>query len=338
MSRVRSGSNAPTLDLQTHSMKVVVMDGPDTNAIPAAWYADPGDEGQLRYWDGANWTDRLAVLVQPPAAPAPSVLAPAEPEEQLSYFSHPPPFEESSIRSTYVPLSRLAAVGRTEFAPEHVRSADTAAIWLLTLLPLILLTELAVPLDNQPLTIVTRLGIVGIFIAVSIMLAAWDRSQLLQRGYHSTPPAVLAVVPPFHVLARLIAVGARGLIVGFVGLVVQTAVAIALSTVLGAVLASIGTSGPDVAPDGLVPPFTAVERAALLHPDGMAAKILYDSENSSPNYDSVDCEPLPSTSPGSVTTCTGQTVLASYVIQVQVAAQSDEVPFTVISVTPTVGG
>jgi hypothetical protein len=70
----------------------------------------------------------------------------------------------------------------------------------------------------------------------------------------------------------------------------------------------------------------------------MAAKILYDSEGSSPDYDSVVCEPLPSTTSGSVTNCTGQTTLASYVIQVQVAAQGEEVPFTVVSVTPKVGG
>src|SRR5690349_10044077 len=109
MSRVRSGSNAPTLDHQTHSTKDVSMDGPETNAIPAAWYADPGDVGQLRYWDGSNWTDRLAILVQPPVV---APVATAEPAlEPQSYFSHPPPLEESSMRAAYVPLSRLAAVG-----------------------------------------------------------------------------------------------------------------------------------------------------------------------------------------------------------------------------------
>ena len=312
------------------------MDEPETNAIPAAWYADPGDDGQLRYWDGANWTDRLAVLVQPPVVPAAAPAAPAaHVEEALSYFSHPPPLEESSMRAAYVPLSRLATVGRTEVVYEHTsRSADTLAVWLLTILPLILLAELAVPLDNQPLTIATRLGIVVVFVALAILIAAWDRSQLLQRGYHSSPPALLAAVPPFHVLARLIAVGARGLIVACVSLLVQTAVAIALSTVLGAVLASIGSPTPPPVPDGLVPPFTASERAALLTPEGMAAKILYDSENSSPRYNSVTCEPLSSTTTGSVTSCTGQATIGSYLIQVQVAAASEEVPFTVVAVSP----
>ena len=312
------------------------MDGPETNVIPAAWYADPGDVGQLRYWDGSNWTEQLAILVQPPVAVA---TAPPQPvEEAMSYFSHPPPVEESSMRAAYVPLSRVSTVGRSEVMAEPVRSADTAAIWLLTLLPLLLLTELVVPLDNQPLTIVTRLAIVVIFVVLSIVLAGWDRSQLFQRGYRSSPPALLAAIPPFHVLARLIAVGARGLIVGFVALLVQTAVAVALSTVLGAVLASIGPVAPGAVPDGLVPPFTAAERAALLEPEGMAAKILYDSRDSSPVYSSVQCEPLPATTTGSVTTCTGQATLASYNIQVQVAPSSEEVPFTVISVTPTVGG
>jgi hypothetical protein len=312
------------------------MDEPETNAIPAAWYADPGDVGQLRYWDGANWTERLAVLVEPPVAPATPPAAPAtQVEEAMSYFSHPPPLEESSMRASYVPLSRLATVGRTEVAyAQAPRSADTLAVWLLTVLPLILLAELAVPLDNKPLTIATRLGIVVIFVALAILVAAWDRSQLLQRGYHSSPPALLAAVPPFHVLARLIAVGARGLIVAFVALLVQTAVAIALSTVLGSVLASIGAPTPTAVPDGLVPPFTAAERAALLEPEGMAAKILYDSENSSPRYNSVICEPLASKTTGSVTNCTGQATIGSYLIQVQVGASSEEVPFTVVAVTP----
>lgn len=309
------------------------MDGAGANVIPAAWYADPGDAGQLRYWDGANWTDQLAVLVPPTVPPLT-----AEPvEEPLSYFSHPPPAEEWSVPSTYVPLGRLAAVGRIDPVAEHSRSADTLAIWLLTLLPLILLAELVVPVENEPTTIAIRLGIVVVFVALSILLAAFDRSQLLQRGYLSSPPPLLAAIPPFHVLARLIAVGARGLIVGFVALVVQTAVAIALSTVLGAVLASIGAPATDTVPDGLVPPYTEAERAALLLPEGMAAKLQYDSEQSSPHYISVECEPLTSTTPGSVTTCTGNGAIASYTIQVQVSPSTDVDPFTVISVTPTVG-
>lgn len=40
---------------------------------PAGWYPDPEQPGQLRYWDGAAWTDHRAPGHQTaPTAPAPS--------------------------------------------------------------------------------------------------------------------------------------------------------------------------------------------------------------------------------------------------------------------------
>ncbi len=41
---------------------------PAAATVPAAgWYADPAGTGQLRYWDGAAWTDHLSAV--PAAAP-----------------------------------------------------------------------------------------------------------------------------------------------------------------------------------------------------------------------------------------------------------------------------
>jgi hypothetical protein len=31
------------------------------NAVPAGWYADPGQPGQQRYWDGSAWTEHVHV-------------------------------------------------------------------------------------------------------------------------------------------------------------------------------------------------------------------------------------------------------------------------------------
>ena len=39
-----------------------------TSGPPAAWYADPGGSGGLRYWDGYRWTEHVTAPA-PPAAP-----------------------------------------------------------------------------------------------------------------------------------------------------------------------------------------------------------------------------------------------------------------------------
>lgn len=38
---------------------------------PAGWHPAPDLPGQLRYWDGAQWTDQYAPGAAPPVAPAP---------------------------------------------------------------------------------------------------------------------------------------------------------------------------------------------------------------------------------------------------------------------------
>ena len=46
-----------------------------TAAAPQGWYPDPQDQGQLRWWDGANWgnqTQPVALLPPPPASAAPA--------------------------------------------------------------------------------------------------------------------------------------------------------------------------------------------------------------------------------------------------------------------------
>ena len=44
-----------------------------TNGLPSAgWYADPQDAAQLRWWDGARWSDHTAPVPQPAAPAIPS--------------------------------------------------------------------------------------------------------------------------------------------------------------------------------------------------------------------------------------------------------------------------
>lgn len=47
---------------------------------PAAWYPNPSDSAQIRYWDGSQWTDHVAPAVAAdPAAPEPRTVATASP-------------------------------------------------------------------------------------------------------------------------------------------------------------------------------------------------------------------------------------------------------------------
>ena len=56
-----------------------VPPGPPSTPPPAGWYADPGVDGQLRFWDGRVWTDQVSVP-QPAgpssAGPSPAALPP----------------------------------------------------------------------------------------------------------------------------------------------------------------------------------------------------------------------------------------------------------------------
>ncbi len=62
-----------------------------TPSTPAGWYPDPEQAGQLRYWDGAAWTDHRSPVQQPAAPQTPEPpAAPAAPEPPAEpSFSEP---------------------------------------------------------------------------------------------------------------------------------------------------------------------------------------------------------------------------------------------------------
>ncbi len=64
-------------------------------AVPAGWHPDPTVPGQLRYWDGSQWTAHVqaapsAAPVAPPAPQAPAA-PPAPPAPPAAPMTPPPP-------------------------------------------------------------------------------------------------------------------------------------------------------------------------------------------------------------------------------------------------------
>lgn len=300
----------------------------DTSGIPAAWYPDPGDARQLRYWDGVGWTGQIAPnpTLAPAPSPAPTYTAPVD------------------NAPAYVPLSFThQAVEPSTVAYEEV-SPNTAAIWLYVFVPLLLLAQLYLPVSARLEDLLTDLGALAArgglalaFVIAAIVLAAIDGHRLREGDFAFTPPAVLAVLPPVHMVVRLLGTGIRSLPVTLLALVVQLGVGLLLVTQLPLLLATpepVATDGPSS--EGMVPPYTREQVEYLLTSEGMAKKILYDAHNTALHYDTVECVPLSSTDLGAQTTCEATSNLADYLIRVQVLSSSDGTPFIVTTVTPSI--
>lgn len=58
---VASSSTARTPAVAPVTAQVTVTESTSSSAAaPAAWYADPSNRFELRYWDGSEWTEHVA--------------------------------------------------------------------------------------------------------------------------------------------------------------------------------------------------------------------------------------------------------------------------------------
>jgi hypothetical protein len=66
-----------------------MADGTPQSAPRADWYPDPSAPGQVRFWDGAAWTEHVKPVPAVPVMPPPSVEQP--PAQSVQYAAHPAP-------------------------------------------------------------------------------------------------------------------------------------------------------------------------------------------------------------------------------------------------------
>lgn len=327
----------------------------DTTGIPAAWYTDPGDARQLRYWDGRGWTAQVAPnpALAPAPAPAPAAspaAPPAPPPMEVAPAYTPEPYVASEytpepyIAPAYMPLSHVVDPIASPAPNYDEGKANTVPGWLFVFVPLLVLLQLYLPVSARPEDMLTDVGALGaraglalVALVLALVFAGFDRRQLRDRGFESAPVTALAVLPPVYAIARLFGVGVRGFALTLVALLVQAGVGYAFYAQLPALLAvPRPTATDEPSSEGMVPPYTADQIAYLLTSEGMAAKILYDAHNTALHYDTVECVPLTSTDLGAQTTCEAKSTLADYLIRVQVLESSDGTPFTVTTVTPSI--
>lgn len=301
----------------------------DGHGIPASWYPDPADSRRQRYWDGSAWTQQTRDDAAGAALDASAANAP------ISDFTG---YDRVGQSASYVPFSSgSAAVAAAQLRPER-GSASTIAIWLYAFVPLLLLLHLPFSWDFtianfNDLLIHGALGVVTVVLA--ILLAVIDRGQLQRRGYERTPPAMLGVLPPIHIIARLFTTSPVAVLVTLASLIVQGVVValLVLPSLPSAPIADSPTAEPPTAA-GMTEPFTEQQLAYLLTPKGMAEKIRFDAASTSVAYETVQCDPLPSADLGAQTTCHATAQLADYDLLVQVLINGDSVPFVVVSITP----
>lgn len=306
--------------------------------VPPAWYQDPGDARQLRYWDGRNWTNQTAPRAEPQPQPQPVQAASSAVAEVAPFQSL---FDEPRANS-YTPFNY--SNDETELGPEDVAwSPNTVMGWLYAGAPALLAVLALMPLPADLLNasdLPVRAGLVLLFCVVAVVLPAIDRIQLRNREYLRSPPAVLGLLPPIFSIVRAACVGRRGLVMLAISLLVQVAVAGLLYFHFSPPVVVVPQPAPSPSSEelssvGLVPPFTDAQKQALLTPAGMAAKIKYDAAGSALNYETVTCDALASTEVGTPIMCTAVGKTADYDIYVQLFPTGDGVPFTVMSVVPS---
>ena len=209
-------------------------------SVPAAWYPDPADARQLRFWDGMGWTGQLAPNPQAPAEP-PTTSAPLSRRQlresgQAAHIAEPITGSVQFIPSpstmvepdySYVPMVRGTSPKAPVHGVRHEGPTSTPAVWLYVFTPLLALPFLIVGpgFDTGDVWSVARAALLAIMVVALAVLAGFDHVQLQRREIPDAPTSLVGIIPIVFVIDRTIKVGGSGVPVLLVSLLVQASVA-----------------------------------------------------------------------------------------------------------------
>ncbi|MFT4030602.1 MAG: DUF2510 domain-containing protein [Protaetiibacter sp.] len=151
-----------------------------TRVVPAGWYEDPSDSGQVRWWNGIAWTDHTRARPGLDTADAESARL------EASFAS--PAAERTGTR---------------------LRPTSTAESWIISFTPILLaaglLTAIWAWLYLTPSLVTGIVALVVVYAAV-VVLAVLDRRKLVRWGHAPLPIATVALTAPVYLLVRALRV------------------------------------------------------------------------------------------------------------------------------------
>jgi hypothetical protein len=129
--------------------------------------------------------------------------------------------------------------GRLAGQPGETRSG-TLGVWLLAVLPLLQFAVVYAVFGvlAEPLVPGIQWGILVVPALFSLLFAAADRKKLLDNGHDETPNAVLGILAPLYLIARVAVIGPRSIAPLVVWVVLQAAAVAGVLVLLPAVLAA----------------------------------------------------------------------------------------------------
>lgn len=187
-------------------------------ATPAGWYADPGNSGGLRWWDGSQWTAHTSVPQPQQTAAAtarmgrsPYELPPVATPPHMQYVTSPlapyvPPRRPMSNRAGWLSLafgglSVVILIGRLEAGAGtlvYTTAGLAAIVW--GIVGLLRVRARQANVVWAPVVGIVLGAISSILIAVAIVLVATHPTGLAPAGNQGQtqqlPPQQQNVVPP----------------------------------------------------------------------------------------------------------------------------------------------